>query len=165
MAREKRQWQPREQRLVSEYLAKTYPDYPTQTRVRLGQLHPELRPGDLSDAERRLLKAFKRWADAIVIMPDKLVLIEAAIRPQPGKISQLELYEHLCPKTPELAEHKTKPIEKVLLLAIEDPVVASMARQRGIKVIYFHPNWVDEYLSILHPSERRAPLTFPSPES
>jgi len=94
-----------------------------------------------------------------VIMPDRLILIEAKIRPNPGVISQLELYEHLLPFTPELAEHKRKPIEKVLLCAINDPVVTSMARNRGIKVVQFRPPWVDEYMKIIFPRERRAPLT------
>jgi len=159
MAEEKRQWQAREMRLVSEFLAKYYPEYPSQTRVRLGSIHPDLE-GMLSDAERRMVAgAWRRWADAIVFMPDRLILIEAAIRPSPGDISQLELYEHLLPLTPEFDEHKAKPIEKVLVFAIEDPVVASMARERGIRVIYFRPEWVEDYLKVLYPRERRAPLT------
>lgn len=159
MAEQKRQWQPREMRLVSEFLAKHYGKYPTRTRVRVGSVHPKLRPGELSDAEQKMVGVFRRWADAVVFMPDRLVLIEAAIRPSPGDISQLELYEHLLPKTPELAEHKDKPIEKLLLYALEDPVIVSMARERGIRVVYFHPPWIDEYLKVLYPRERRAPLT------
>jgi len=164
MAEEKRQWQPREMRLVSEYLAKNYADYPTRTRVRVGSIHPDLKPEQLSESEKKMVGVFRRWADAIVFMPDRLVLIEAAIRPSPGDISQLQLYEHLLPHTPELAEHKDKPIEKVLLWAIEDPPIAAMARQYDIKVIYFHPGWVDDYLRILYPYERSASLTFPMEE-
>lgn len=146
-------------RLVSEFLAKNYGKYPTRTRVRVGSVHPELKPGELSAAEQKMVGVFRRWADAVVFMPDRLVLIEAAIRPSPGDISQLELYEHLLPLTPELAEHKDKPIEKLLLYALEDPVIVKMARERGIRVTYFHPPWIDEYLKVLYPRERRAPLT------
>ena len=159
MAEEKRQWQPREMRLVSEFLAKHYGQYPTRTRVRVGSIHPDLKPGELSGAEQRMVGVFRRWADAVVFMPDRLVLIEAAIRPNPGDISQLELYEHLLPMTPELAEHKDKPIEKLLLYALEDPVIVGLAREKGIKVVYFHPPWIDDYLKVLYPRERRAPLT------
>lgn len=162
MAKEKRAWQPREMRLVSEYLAQQYSEYPTQTRVRVGSIHPDLKPGELSEPEHRMVGVFRRWADAIVYMPDRLILIEAAIRPSPGDISQLELYEYLLPHTPELAEHKGKPIEKVLLWAIEDPPIAVMARDRGITVVYFHPSWVDDYLKILYPYERSATLTYPA---
>jgi len=159
MAEEKRQWQPREMRLVSEYLAKHYGKYPTKTRVRVGAIHPDLKPGELSDAEQRMVGVFRRWADAVVFMPNRLILIEAAIRPSPGDISQLELYKHLLPKTPELAEHKSKRIDMVLLYALEDPVIVALAREKGIKVVYFHPSWIDDYLKILYPRERRASLT------
>lgn len=146
-------------RMVSEYLAKYYSDYPTKTRVRVGRIHPELKPELLSGGELRALGIWRRWADAVIFMPDRLILIEAAIRPQPGKISQLELYEHLLPMTPEFAAEKGKPIEKVLLFALEDPVVAALAREKGIKVVYFHPDWIDDYLKLLWPRERRASLT------
>jgi len=144
--------------MVSEYLAKFYPNDETRTRVRVGSYPSALHPELLSGGEQRALGVWRRWADAIVIMPDRLILIEAAIRPSPGDISQLELYAYLLPKTPELAEHKDKPIEKVLLYALEDPVLVRMARERGIRIVYFHPSWIDEYLAILYPHERRAPL-------
>ena len=127
--------------------------------MRVGAVPSKLHPEQLEPGEVRALGVWRRWADAIVFMPDRLILIEAAIRPSPGDISQLELYEHLLPQTPELAEHKNKRIEKVLLFALEDPVIVSMARERGIKVVYFHPHWIDDYLKILYPRERRTPLT------
>jgi hypothetical protein len=156
---EKRSWQAREMRLVAEYLAKNYPNNETRTRVRVGSIHPELKPEQLSPAEKRAVGVWRRWADALVIMRHKIILIEAAIRPSPGDISQLELYKHLLPKTPELADHKGKTIEMVLLFALEDPVIVELARERGIKVVYFHPPWIDDYLKLLYPRERRAPLT------
>jgi len=159
MAKGKRDWEPREMRLVAEYLAKHYPGYETLTRVRLGSVREDLVSSEFTEAELRAVGVWRRWADAVVVMPDRLVLIEAKIRPSPGDISQLELYEHLLPFTPELADHKHKRIEKVLLWALNDEVVAAMARQRGIRVVMFKPSWVDDYLATLYPRERRAPLT------
>lgn len=159
MAKEKRQWQPREQRLVSEYLAATYPDYETRTRVRVGSVHPELKPESLEPGELRAMGVWRRWADAVVFLKTKLVLIEAKIRPSPAAIAEIELYARLLPLTPELADHRGKPIEKTLLFALEDPVIVAMARERDIKVVYFRPKWVDEYLEVLYPRERRAPKT------
>jgi len=145
--------------MVSEFLAKHYSQYPTKTRVRLGSISPALKPELLSGGELRALGVWRRWADAIVFLPDRLILIEAAIRPNPGDISQLELYEHLLPKTPEFAEYKGRKVEKMLLYALEDPVIVHIAREKGIKVVYFHPSWIDDYLKILYPRERRAPLS------
>lgn len=159
MAKQKRKWQPREMKLVSEYLAQNYPKYECRTRVRLGSYPAALKPELLTGGDRRALGVWRRWADAIVIMPDRLILIEAAIRPNPGDISQLELYERLVPMTPELAEYKDLPIDKVLLFALKDPAMELMARERNIRVVYYHPDWIDEYLAILYPYERRAPLS------
>lgn len=156
---EKRKWQAREMKMVAEYLAKNYGRYETRTRVRVGSYPKALDHPDLKDGERRALGVWRRWADAIVIMPTKLVLIEAKIRPGPEAIAQLKLYKHLLPLTPELQDHKAKTIELVLLFALEDPVVEQLAKAEGIRVVYFKPRWVDEYLEVLNPRERRAPLT------
>lgn len=157
--KEKRAWQAREMRMISEFLAREYKDYPYMTRVRLGAIHPELAPGVLSESEKRMVGVWRRWADAIVVLPDRLVLIEGAIRPHPGDISILELYERLIPSTPELEKYKTYPIEKVLLYAMEDPLLILLAREKGIRCILFQPDWLSDYLAILYPRERRPPLT------
>lgn len=154
----KRDWQPRERRLVSEFCREFYPDDEIRFHVRLGSIPRRFKGKYLSEAEERLIGVWRRWADAVVFRPDRLVLIEAKIVPKPGVISQMEVYEELIPKTPEFAEHVHKPIEKLLLCAVEDPVVTRKARERDIRVVIFHPLWVDDYLEILFPRERRGPL-------
>jgi len=102
-----------------------------------------------------MIGSWRRWADAIIILKDKLIVLEAAIRPQPGKISQLDLYTRLVPHTPELAAWKALPIEKVLLYAIEDPATTLMAREQGIRCVEYKPLWLESYLELLMPRERR----------
>ena len=159
--KDKRNWEPREQRLVSEYLAYRYGEYESRTHVHLGSLPARLGGRFAKEEDERLLGVFKRWADALVFMPDRVVLIEGKILPQPGVISQLLLYEELIPKTPELAEHKDKPIEKQLVCAIEDPLISELARRSGIGVIIYRPAWIDDYLRIVHPWERTPGLELP----
>lgn len=115
----------------------------------------------MSDEEARLVGVFRRWADALVFLPDRIVLIEGKILPQPGVLSQLSLYEELIPKTPELQEHWPKPIEKVLVCAIEDPLISELARRGGVRVVIFHPRWINNYLKIVHPWERTPGLELP----
>lgn len=154
-----RKWQPREMRMVAEYLAQNYPRDQYITRVRLGKIQPRINGQFISDEEALMMGSWRRWADALVIKPDRLILIEAAIRPNPGDISQLELYKRLLPHTPELAEHAEKPIDMVLLYSLHDPLLEQLALERGIKILYYRPQWVDEYLKDLLPRERRAPHT------
>jgi hypothetical protein len=154
-----RKWQPRELRLISEFVAQEYTESTYQLRVRLGKIQPRV-DGQFTDtAEERMLGVFRRWADAIVYLPDRLILIEAAIRPDPGKISQLELYERLIPNTPELQHVKHLPVEKLLLYAIPDHVLIELAREHGITCRQYRPPWIEEYLAELFPRERRSPHT------
>lgn len=146
-------------RLVSEWLAREYPNERYQTNVRLGSLHPRLQGKFLSEAEQRLVGVFRRYADALVFLQTRTILVEAAILPQPGKISILHLYERLLPKTPDLREIWQLPIEKVLLCAIVDPVMVQLAREQGIRVVVFKPDWIDEYMKQVYPREATPTLT------
>jgi hypothetical protein len=156
-------WQPREMRLVSEYVAKYYPNSISLTRVRLGPTHPALILENISEEEKNMLTVWRRWADAIVITRNRLILIEGAILPDPGDVSKLILYEYLLKYTPELQQYLDRDIVKVLLLAIEDPVLEKIARAAGIQVVVFCPDWVREYIQSLAQRKQRAPLTYIGP--
>jgi hypothetical protein len=159
-----RKWEPREMRMVSEYLVKKYSGYRSMTRVRLGALHPELLSPDLSEEEKNMLTVWRRWADAIVITPTTMILIEAAILPDPGDISKLDLYAALLPHTPEFAEYKSFPIVKELVIAIEDPLLVKLAHDSGIRVVVFSPGWVKDYIKTLsHRKQRASKTVLPGP--
>jgi hypothetical protein len=120
----------------------------------LGRIQPRVESPGLTDEERRMIGVHRRWADAVVLLPDRVILVEAKIRPQPGVISQLTTYARLLPHTPELGRHADLPIEMVLLYAIEDGLINVLAREQGIKCISYQPAWLDEYLEELYPRER-----------
>lgn len=109
----------------------------------------------MTPEERAMVGSWRRWADAIIYPPPEWILIEAAIRPNPGKISQLELYEMLLKHTPELKIEPDQKIRKVLLYAIEDPATTFLARKHGIEAIEYKPLWLAAYLRVLLPRERR----------
>lgn len=154
-----RKWQPREMRMLAEWLAEQWPRTEYLTRVRLGRIEPRVDAAELTAGELRAIGVHRRWADAVVLLPDRVLLIEAKIRPQPGVISQLELYARLLPHTPELAEHAEKPIEMILLYAIEDELINQLAREAGIRCIAYHPDWIDAYVDELYPRERQGGRT------
>ncbi len=141
------QQQQRERRLLSEWLARHYPHDRVQQQVRLGAITPTIGTEELTPSELAALGMFRRFADALVYRRDRLILIEASIPPHPGYISQLSLYRHLLPLTPELVDFRTLPVEMVYLVAIEDPVVTALARDAGIRVEVFRPSWVLDYLA------------------
>jgi len=155
VTKEKRHWQPREMQMITEWLAKTQRGKRWQTRVRLGSPRPEVPRPDMSPEERAMIGSWRRWADAIILENDKVTIVEAAIRPEPGDISKLQLYARLFPHTPELEAWHGLPIHMVLLYAIEDPATILMAREAKIACIEYKPTWLPSYMEILLPRERR----------
>ena len=154
-----RTYYPREMKMLSEWVAENYENAEVHMNARVGSLHPRLQGKFLSESELRMAGVFRRYADAIIILPSRVIIVEAAIRPQPGKVSQLEMYGILFPNTPDMEEHSKKPVELVLLVAIEDPVISIMARRRDMRVVHYEPKWLPEYLAKLYPRERTATLT------
>jgi len=156
---EKRHWQPREMQMLTEWLTKTQRGKRWMTRVRLGSPRPEVPRPDMSPEELAMIGGWRRWADAIILEDTHVTIVEAAIRPQPGDISQIQLYARLFPHTPELKAWHGLPIDMILLYAIEDPLVVTMAREAKIQAIEYKPLWLPQYLQILMARERRAPKT------
>ncbi len=109
----------------------------------------------MTPEEKAMVGSWRRWADAVVYPPPDWILIEAAIRPNPGKISQLELYALLLPHTPELPYKTDEPLRQILLYAIEDPATTFLARKHGIEAIQYKPTWLPAYLRLLLRRETR----------
>lgn len=153
--RQKRSWQPREMQMLTEWLSKTQKGKRWITRVRLGSPKPAIPRPYMSPEEKAMIGAWRRWADAVILEDDRVTIVEAAIRPNPGKISQLELYRMLFPHTPEFAAWKGVKIDLLLLYAIEDPATVLLARNKGIKAVEYKPWWLPDYMRLLMPRERR----------
>lgn len=156
-----RKWEPRELRLVSEYLAAKYPRARTFQRMRVGEIHPSLQPESLLEAERRLVGVFRRWADAIVITDSTLVVIEASIYPDLGDISKVKAYARLAPYTPELQEWAHLSVQCEIVTCIRDPFIEQLCKENGIRPIIFRPPWIDAYLEKLGGSKAGPSHTYP----
>jgi hypothetical protein len=145
----------REMRLVTEWLQLTYPDAAYQVRVRLGSLPLNLGTQDTDTPEARLVhNAFARWADAVVFLQDRTLIVEAKLVAHPVALSQLELYLRLVRSSPFLNLREGVPIEPVLLYAVEDVLVSQLAREKGITLVQYYPAWVDESLQAMSRRKR-----------
>ncbi len=151
----KRDHQKREMQMVTEWLQKYHTMDRWVTQVRVGGINPQSTRSALTQSERAMIGGRRRWVDAIILYKDKVSLIEAAIRPNPGKIGQLELYILLWPSTPEYQAWSGLPIDPIFLYAIEDPALNYMARTKGIRCIEYKPAWLEDYKKLLFPRERR----------
>ena len=151
----RKKWEPVESRLVAEWAAATYPDAWKAVRFRLGA-----GPATLDDAGvdpdiwAATVGLLRRWADMVIGLEDRVLLVEAKMVSQPVAVGELLLYRELLPHTPELLGLRELPIEMVLLCAREDPAVSALARSHGIRVVVFDRPWVGPYLAGLAARKR-----------
>jgi len=157
MAKSKRGYTAWEIMMIGEWVAQTFPDVEWQTNVRLGSLIPRNKSGRFTKEELRLLGVWRRRVDAVVYLPDRLLLVEAVLQSHPGKLSMLKLYEKLVPQTPELRPYRDLPVQKVLLYCIEDPVLNILAKEEDILPIQFVPSFFDQWFDKLRHRDKRAP--------
>jgi len=152
--RKRREW---EAEYVSEYTRDAFPGLPVRYHVRLGTWPTPLSEPDMPEEERAMLRVRMRWADAIVISAGSLVVIEGKLRPSEylKGVSELELYTHLVPNTPELEAFKGARVVGRLVVPIQDPTVDLLARRHGLETAVFKPSFWAEYTQILSGRERR----------
>lgn len=152
-----RTWTPWEMRMVGEWVSSSFGDARYQTNVRVGRIQPRAPDGTYSEDELAMLGVWRRFVDAIVYLPDRLLLVEAVLRADPGKLAQLQLYERLLPQTLELQPYLHLPVQKVLLYCIQDPALEVLAKEQGVLAIRFVPSFFDEWFNKLRPRHKRAP--------
>jgi len=146
-----------ETRLLMEYLAQAYPDDRWLTNVKLGT---DLRPRtgvELTEKELRMLRVYKRYADAIVIQPGRVIVIEAAIWKAIEKVGPLLQYLALVPHTAELQPFLDRQVVGELMVAVTDAVADKLCRDHGIRYTVFAPPWLEEFFSIYPGRKRTAP--------
>lgn len=109
---------------------------PQWRRVRLGPLPTKL----LAREYMTLL----RWADAVIINNGIIYIVEAKLRPSPGAIGQLELYDQLFPNTLEFSQYANYSRKLLLLCSVPDIVIAELCSKKGIIMEIFSENAVNE---------------------
>lgn len=142
----RKEYKQRERRYVPEYVNEKFPNRvavfynlavgpPPEI---LHKAHPEI---PLSHFRR-----WRFWIDAVVILPDRMVLLEGKIRKPAEGLGQLLLYRALLPQTPELKPYANLPVEMRLVTPRPDPRVIGVAASLGITVDIYVKDWVLAYL-------------------
>lgn len=142
----KRRWAPRERRLVAEWVSLRYPEAKVFIQKRIGA-PPQFLVNELGLRKAdNYYKPLKRWADAIIITKEEIILVEGKIRSTPAVVGQLEYYGEIVKKTPDLAAWAHLPVRLVLLSPWVDPGMEDYCAQKGITIEHYHPPWIDEYM-------------------
>ena len=136
MAEERKEHVMRESKLIFEWINKFHPNSLQWRRVQLGPV--------IEHEEARLMGVLRRWADAVFLAKDVVYIVEAAWAPDPGKVSQLELYKQLFPKTQKFSAWKDKEIKLIFLTTKIDKEVKDLCEEHGIEFVLYAPAWVKE---------------------
>jgi len=148
--------------MLVEWLARTYPAGTWRVNVRLGMPHPEILRVSVRPEVQRMVKITTPSADAVVTLPDEVHIIECLVRPEWWKILMLKVYGKLFPMTEEFRPHWEKPISLIVLAALYDPFMEWIAREEGVRVIYYRPPWLEPYYATQPPRRKTPPsVTIP----
>lgn len=136
----------RDTRYVSEYLAFAFPQAPKMFNVRLGPAPLEIREKYPQLDVERWARVWGKIADAIVVTPGALVVVEGELRRPIVAIGELVVYRELIPQTVSLARWWQMPIRTILLTPIPDPALEPVLRKLQIESVYYSPPWAEEYM-------------------
>jgi len=156
MARAKRrEW---EAEYVSEYCSQAFPGSTVIFHCRLGTWPTPLTAPDLSPEEQAMLRVRMRWADAVIILPEKIIVVEGKLRASEflKGLGELQVYRHLVRHTPEFEKFKDRRVVGRLLIPISDPVVELISRQQNIEVAVYKPTFWDAFTIAVQPRQARA---------
>jgi len=153
--RQRREW---EAEYVAEYCQTAFPGQKVIYHCRLGTWPSPLTAGELTEAEQAMLRVRMRWADAVVLLPDRILVVEGKLRASEflKGLGELQLYTHLVPHTEEFLAWKGTPVVGRLLTPIEDPVVNAIARRQGIETAVYQPTFWDEFTAAIQPRQARS---------
>ncbi len=136
-----------ETRLVSEYLLATYPKFPSINGVPLGVVDSGLMASYGYKKAIGLSRPFRPEADAVVILPRHLLLIEAKVWNIVNGLAKLPLYKSLVPVTPELKQYLPRDVLMELVVGWTNPNLEIMARDLGVKVKVYCPDWLTQVVA------------------
>ena len=131
-----------EPRWVSWYIKENYPDAEIRLRCPLGPIPDELKELYGPAKAARVYRPSRPEVDALVVLDDAILLVEAKILKYMDGLAKLPVYAALVRKTAELDVLMPRKIIMHLLLPRQIPWVRSVAQELGVTVKISSPQWV-----------------------
>jgi hypothetical protein len=136
-----------ETRLLAEYLKLTYYQYSYIDKVPLGAVSKELMSQVGYQTAIGLSRPMRPEADALVLHPKYLILIEAKVWHIVDGLAKLPLYKSLVPVTPELKTYLDRPVLLELVVPWTNPNLEMMASRAGVAIRIYKPAWINEVVA------------------
>jgi len=139
-----------EVRMVAEYLMQRYAAFPRMTAVPLGAIPDKLAIENGMAKAIALSRPFRPECDAVVVLPNYLLLVEAKVWNVVNGLAKLPLYKSLVPVTPELKEYQPREVLMELVVGWTNPNLERMASDAGVKVVLYNPPWLADVVNGMH---------------
>ncbi|MBA7559842.1 hypothetical protein ES708_01458 [subsurface metagenome] len=147
MARKSRQV---EVRMISEYLKLNYSEFSFILNPPLGAVSERLMAEEGYQRALGLSRPFRPVADAVVVLPHYLLLVEAKVWNVVNGLAKLPLYRSLVPVTPELKQYMPRQVLMQLVVGWTNPNLQIMARGAGVELRVYCPPWLEEVVESMH---------------
>jgi hypothetical protein len=136
-----------ETRMMSEYLLKNFNKFPCIMAQPLGVVDEKLMAAQGYERAIKMSRPYRPECDAIVILPNHLLLIEAKVWNIVNGLAKLPLYKSLVPATPELREYLPRNVIMRLVVGWTNTNLQIMARDQGIEIDTYAPPWLTEIVN------------------
>lgn len=134
-----------ERRYCSEYCLLTYPDDTIKLNVPLGTAPDGVIKAMGLGRALRQFRPFRPEADAVILRPNEIVLIEAKIMKALDGLAKLPIYRDLISYTPELADFWELPVRCVLITPKPPLWFERVAKNFDIEYVIYSPDWIQKY--------------------
>jgi hypothetical protein len=121
-----------ENMLAREYIEKFYNQYPHWYRIEVGAL-----PKGFDNA---MFTKVRRYADAIVRMPDHVLIIEMKMLAKPDVVAQILNYIDLFNETPMFEKYWKEPVKGKVVAALCDEATTKFINKHGIELEIYKPS-------------------------
>lgn len=121
--------------------------YPNDRRVfefRLTTLNPSVNAAIGARVKPRAGATTLGYPDAVVFLPDRILLWEAKDTLNGVALGQIEQYGAYWPQSYEATLYPNLPVELHLLVAHDNPALHALASSKGIQVSVYLPSWYSE---------------------
>ena len=139
--------QQRERALLSEYIRLKLQGLQVRRNCPLGTVPESLIVEYGRTQALRVARKMRPEVDALVIAPDKLILIESKVLRWVDGLSHLVVYKALVPDTPELEAYAKLPVVMRMVIPFTQGNMQSVADRIGVEIEVFTTPAIDEYLN------------------
>lgn len=140
--RTRKDYQQVERRMQAEYLVEFYKHLTSFQNLRLGRIKSALYQDIPKDIPRRLFLVKNPRADAVVISPTTMYLLEFALEMNWNHVAQLMYYKEHLKDTEDLRVYFPRVIKLRLIYAVYEPAAASYATKNNIDIEQYVRPWM-----------------------